>query len=492
MIKLVLALVAAIAVFWGFQHVSPAQNRPALFSIKNAPELKTGSEMSSPASILESDIAVDLKRLEKENSESLAFPLFDGRTYLAVRNKSEGFERRGPYDFTWRGRIDREKFEGDVVLTVYKGFMTGMIYAPDAVYEIVAKGDRQILVQLDHRLFPECGGEVRPALEKDFAAPQNVGAVEDSGDRIDVLVVYTAAVKASLGGDAQAQALAQSAVDISNTAYRNSKIRQRLRLVHSVQTALTEANSLSQLRADPATQVLRDTHNADMVAMLVDSLSGCGVAYVMTSVSTGFAPSAYSITLRTCAVGNLTFAHELGHNMGSTHDPANGGSASYPYSYGHFVNGSYRTVMSYSTECTSGCARVAQFSNPAVIYNGVPTGIQDARDNSRSIENTADTVANFRYSGSSLRLDNLSRDAFIPRNISKTLNWSSNNLGGNVKVEYSVDEGTNWVALVASTPNDGSHVINLNTRPTKRARIRISSLNDPSIGDSSVKNLWIK
>ena len=48
----------------------------------------------------------------------------------------------------------------------------------------------------------------------------------------------------------------------------------------------------------------------------------------------------------------------------------------YPYGFGHYVNGSYRTVMSYVDPCTGGCTRRPYFSNPEVIFNGAPTGIE--------------------------------------------------------------------------------------------------------------------
>jgi hypothetical protein len=85
--------------------------------------------------------------------------------------------------------------------------------------------------------------------------------------------------------------------------------------------------------------------------------------------------------------------------MGFEHDPANGTSpsnASYPYAFGHYVDGSYRTVMSYSRPCGSGCTRVAHHSNPDILNAGVPTGIAEQRDNARAGDQTAPIVANFR------------------------------------------------------------------------------------------------
>jgi len=123
----------------------------------------------------------------------------------------------------------------------------------------------------------------------------------------------------------------------------------------------------------------------------------------MTSVSPNFASSAFQVTARTCAVGNLTYAHEHGHNMGMAHNPENGGAAAHPFAYGHWNNSAatqderFRTVLSYSNPCTTAnCIRRPYFSNPQVQYMGQPTGIADQRDNARNMELVTDTVANWR------------------------------------------------------------------------------------------------
>ncbi len=98
---------------------------------------------------------------------------------------------------------------------------------------------------------------------------------------------------------------------------------------------------------------------------------------------------------RTCATGYYSFAHELGHNQGAHHDPANASGAIYPYAYGYQEPfNSFRTVMAYN--CSGGCTRVAQFSNPDVLYNGKSTGTSSNNDNSRTLNTTAATVASFR------------------------------------------------------------------------------------------------
>ncbi len=489
---LFLVLVIGSIVF--YSPKTSAQKQVTLFSLVETPQARAESEKYSPASVREGEIVFQNNLIERENSESLLIPLFDGKTYEAIRNKSEGFEMRGADDFTWRGKIFEGKIPGDVVLTFKNGYVAGLIYSPDSVYEVAIKGGKQILVELDQSLYPECAGDTKGESGVKRPELENAGAAVDSGDRIDVLVVYTTATKNVLGGDAAAQTFSQQAIDSTNTTYINSKIRQRLRLAHATEYVYTEVSSstdLAGLRTSAVIQSLRETHKADLVAYLGEISGVCGQAYLMGN-PVGNQNNGYSVTARNCAIGNLTFAHELGHNMGSAHNPENGSGASYFYGYGHWVNGNYRTVMSYVNPCTSGCTRRPYFSNPSIGFNGVPTGVNNQRDNARSINNTADVIANYRYSGTSLTLTNYNAGETIPRNIARQINWNSDNLGGNVKIEISRDESTTWETLIASTPNSGSATVNIYGRPTRLVRIRITSLSNPIVSDSSVRNIFIK
>ena len=464
---------------------SSAQSRAKLFKLKETPSAKT--EKSSLASVRESEIAFE--SLSLIQAETLEIPLFDGKTYSAKRFQTE---TRAGDDYTWRGRITEGKFEGDVILTFKNGYVAGIIYAPlNAVYEIIPKGEKQILIELNQNLFPECGGDLKG--EQSKPKTETVLATTDSGDRIDVLVLYTTPVKNSLGGDAQAQVFAQSAIDTTNTTYINSKIRQRVRLANAQETAIAETGSLGTelpvVRNDATTAALRDQYKADLVAMISNSSDNCGIGYLMGSANP---LNGFTVTSRTCAVGNLSFPHELGHNMGSQHNPENGSNPTYPYGFGHYVNGVFRTVMSYVDPCTSGCTRRPYFSNPEILFSGYPTGIDNARDNARSINNTADTIANYRYSGSNLMLSNFNGGETLPRLIARNLTWSSDNLTGNVRIEISRDESTTWETIVANTPNDGAENVVVSGRATRHARLRVVSINSPTVSDSSVRNISIR
>lgn len=323
-----------------------------------------------------------------------------GRAALHARR--DRLEARAADDFTWRGFTGPED---RVVLTWKRGFLAGLIYAGDSVYQVLPLPDGgQGLALLDQRRFAPCLHplDAEPALDG-APAPAPPLAGGDPANDIDLLIFYTPQARDSAGGVAQIEATAQAAVDMANTAFFDSEMVAHFDLVGTALSTRNDSGSMSSdlswLRADPDTATLRNQLAADMVSLIVAGGEACGVGYVMRSPGPAFASSAFQVTAIGCAVGNLSFAHEHGHNMGMEHDPANGtspASASFPYAFGHFVNGSYRTVMSYAGECSSGCTRVAHFSNPSISHAGQPTGIADQRENARVGNATAEIVANFR------------------------------------------------------------------------------------------------
>jgi hypothetical protein len=228
----------------------------------------------------------------------------------------------------------------------------------------------------------------------------------DDGTVIDVLVVYTAEARAAEGGTSAIESLIDLSISVTNGIYSNSGVDHVLRLVGSQEISLSE-NSFSFTGFLSAAQNgtisglgdLRDTVGADLVAILVEGDNSlCGIAGLMTVVTSDFAPFAYSVTQTNCAVGNLTMAHELGHNMAARHDRANDNTDGAPFDFNHgFVDNTnnFRTVMG-----TGANTRISNFSNPNVLFSGALTGVAEgdplAADNRLTFQNTALTVANFR------------------------------------------------------------------------------------------------
>jgi peptidyl-Asp metalloendopeptidase len=342
-------------------------------------------------------------RADLRDADALSFELPEGVISLQRRD----LEARGPGDFTWiggpAGRRDRS-----ALLTVVPGAIAGLIQGDEHLYEIGTAADGTVLLtRLAPERFPDCAGGIDAGIDPHASAQLPPARQAGTGDlEIDVLVLYTPQSRSGAGGTSQIRAVSQAAVDAANMAFANSDMITRFRVVAIEQWNRDESTlgsgasaRLSTLRADPGIAALRTAVGADMVGLIVEDGQGaCGIGYVMRSPGPSFAGSAYQLTARGCAVGNLTYAHEHGHNMGFEHDPENGTSpanASFPWSFGHYEPASFRTVMSY--QCPSGnCTRRAFFSNPDVSYQDLPTGIADQRDNARSGDLVFEIIRDFR------------------------------------------------------------------------------------------------
>ena len=136
---------------------------------------------------------------------------------------------------------------------------------------------------------------------------------------------------------------------------------------------------------------LRDKYRADVVILIVDDRQGCGLS---TRVHAD-ANEAFAVVHHECAATTYSVAHEIGHIIGARHD-LNMDKVMTPFPYGHgFVNGTkWRDIMSYKESC-GGCRRVPIWSNPKVLFDGVPAGMLD-QDNARVIAGEAARVAAFR------------------------------------------------------------------------------------------------
>ena len=74
----------------------------------------------------------------------------------------------------------------------------------------------------------------------------------------------------------------------------------------------------------------------------------------------------------------------------------------------------------------------------------------------------------------------------------QTIRWTSIGVSGNVKIELSRNGGTPWTTLFKETANDGMQNWKVTKPATTKARIRVSSVKDPSTTDASDANFTIK
>ncbi len=269
---------------------------------------------------------------------------------------------------------------------------------------------------------------------------------------IDVAVVYTSAARDAAGGVAAMEAEIDLMVAETNQAYETSRVHHRLRLVDTSEVSYVETGDssldLDRLR-DPSdgrldeVHALRDRVGADLVHLIVgDAGEICGRA---------FRPGAFGLSRRDC--GALTFAHELGHNMGLRHDRYQvhhnqGGARSHP-AYGYVnpraldagvpASSRWFTIMGYPTQCDDAgisCGRLAGFSSPRLQAAGDRLGVAYSTGGS-GVTGPADAVAVLNATGPAVALwrDRMTAGANRPPAVVGTLPDRSLAVGSTLDVD---------------------------------------------------------
>jgi hypothetical protein len=348
---------------------------------------------------------------------ALTFTLPDGRTLRARRQQV--VDDRARELKTWVGTFE-EQPGSLAVLGTYRGATTGFLAYGAELWEILPADDGRHLVmyRFDDSRLP--AAEPLVSQRKSTPAmtpPVDYGPSEATAEKLaagyvhDLLVVYTPAARKRYG-QATLESMIHNAVQAANQAYRNSGVAISLSLVGleevdyeetgSMKSSLRELQGRNDGKLDEV-HALRDSVGADIVTLIAEDRDSCGIAWSMRGKNTGAASTAFNVVNAGC-LSNQSLAHEIGHNQGNMHDrESTTNTGAFAYSYGYrrcTTDGSgFRDIMSYACK---GVARVARFSSPALSYNGHPMGAayetdpDNAADNVRSMNNTADTVQAFR------------------------------------------------------------------------------------------------
>lgn len=368
-------------------------------------------------------------------------------------------------NWTWIGRPAGAKPGVEAIITFGDKAVFGTI--PDGSPQplrLMAAGGRTWMVQTDASAvatlpganptepdaIPVPRGAMKPAA--DAAAPtataRRASAAAASGSPlVDVVLGYTSGFATRLGGTSQATTRLTNMIDIANQAYANSGMSGRVRLVAAVQVNYSDTTDNDQALYDltgydcsgsscvqrtvpAALQPLRDAreqYGADLVSLVRNfdnaTNGSCGVGWVLgggqvpidntdapwamsiVSDSNGKGPGSFPSNGYVCR--DETLAHEMGHNMGSTHDRATSQGSNgvldadeygrYPYSFGYktsSLQGNFYTVMAYGD---TGQNTYRVFSNPNITScGGFACGVANEADNARSLSQTMPIIAGFR------------------------------------------------------------------------------------------------
>merc|ERR1712227_732117 len=150
--------------------------------------------------------------------------------------------------------------------------------------------------------------------------------------------------------------------------------------INDDESSSTLLTNFRNMKGDEET--LRGT--ADAAALIYEDSSGCGRAYLYAYSN----QLSLSITKKSCATGYYSFGHEIGHNLGATHNPEESTNSVFDYGHAHLIlptgdttYSGYRTILAYFAD--GHYNRVNYYSNPAIIFptTGTATGVVGVSNN---------------------------------------------------------------------------------------------------------------
>jgi len=219
---------------------------------------------------------------------------------------------------------------------------------------------------------------------------------------VDLMMLYTPAARAA-AAPSNIETLVRSAVAEANLVFAGSGVQTRIRLVHVAEIDYLESGSvrldLDRLRTRndgflDAAHALRDQYAADLVCLVTET----GTDYSFYGLQGPSADNAFSVTRRSSLNGAYALPVALSFNFGCQLERRWADSAgAFPFSHGYSfaaAGGTFSTAEAFSGK------RLPVFSNPALLFNGIPLGIAEglgeAANNARTIDLVSPIVSAFR------------------------------------------------------------------------------------------------
>jgi len=329
-------------------------------------------------------------------------------------------------------------------------------------------------------------------------ARRTVNATAEDETTIDILVVYTPAATTRVGSEvgSMRMLISQSFVN-SNRIFKNSGIAIRLRVAHAVEVQHTESSkgiggdfclltvnakhtvSCNDPEHDDAAldevQELREEHHADLVTMIVDHEDG------PNGLGVGMGGAYSIVAVDAQAGGTHTMTHEIGHNLGGSHNPGATWGRRFHRPYGH---GRCNTKEAWSTLMSTNSSgppdyvpcrtRLPLLSGPNIAGpHGTPTGDRHTHDVARLFSETGPIVAKYRIHKSKGTKTHLV--PFVPKPDAgdgihafvRILNYSE--LEGRVAITATDDNGSEQETWLELEPGTTRH---FNSRDLEQGNVK--------------------
>ncbi|MBR4563876.1 MAG: zinc-dependent metalloprotease [Paludibacteraceae bacterium] len=388
------------------------------------PQLITFTENRS----LESALLSDIKQYENKNNVIFAHKIMIDTDILAERDTVElqlDGENIAVFKIYSTDNIEMdylyntyESENAHVYISKLGNNIQGIIHSSSGFYTIDTYGDSYILEKINMDDVPE---DAEPLLQENIfttSLSREVNSTDTAHLRI--LVMYTPEALPYASNMINKVYLE---INNGNTSFNNSDIKAKFEIAYVGQTedsesGFTFSQLLSKYRINgdglfDEVHTLRNRYSADICVLLVKNYEYCGKGYVGASANTAFAV----VNVYSACSNKFSFTHEIGHNVGCTHDTIASPSTSYNHGYQHYIEGdnanSWRTMMAYDTLCFTGCRRIPYWSNPNINYNGFPTGTITRCDNARVWNENAIGVSHFRPDSVNIRITNTDNSSYM-------------------------------------------------------------------------------
>ncbi|RVJ12585.1 zinc-dependent metalloprotease family protein [Sinorhizobium medicae] len=365
---LVIAGLLTVSPALGQQLVEPI---PANLDLSKAQQEQINRLNTMPSAERVTVVRVHSDRLK--NSNQIAISLSNDSVISLAKTNSTSVANN---TFIWSGETPSSLAigagnSGEATISVTGSNISASIRTSDSIYRIQPlPGGLHALIKIRTSAFPpeHPQGNSQPRFEQRDINPTSLRQPDDTRvATVSILVLFTPSA-AQFTGDVVD--FANIAIAVSNQSLSNSGIRARFELADAKEISYQEDGShetdLNRL-ADPADGYMDEAHSsrdevsADLVVLINNDDSYCGIAKQIFAD----AQSAFATVYFSCAVDNLSFAHEIGHLLGACHnDEESPDCVPFQYGHGYIIPAEgVRTIMAYQCPTTN-CIRQPQWSRP--------------------------------------------------------------------------------------------------------------------------------